>query len=218
MRKTAVVFGATGLVGKTLTDLLLFNPDYEAVITPVRQEIPVKNDKLKQISFADYQEIQHFKNDLQADDYFCCVGTTIKKAGSQSAFQKVDHDFPVSIAKLAQELAVKNLVIISSVGADAKSTNFYLRTKGEMEKSVRSIYTGNLKFVRPSLIMGDRNEKRVAEKFGVVLMSLLGWMFVGGLKKYKGIEVKNLAHAMIRATTLPADKTILEYSDLKVPF
>jgi uncharacterized protein YbjT (DUF2867 family) len=121
----------------------------------------------------------------------------------------------VQIARLAQELAVENMVVISSIGAAASSSNFYLRTKGEMEKSVRVTFGGNLKIVRPSLLVGNRDEYRFAERFSVIFMKILGWIFAGPVKKYRAISAGYVAKAMIKATGLPVDKVILESDELQ---
>jgi len=214
MKKTAVVFGATGLIGKELVNELLNNDAYEQVVAAVRKELTIQNTRLVQVIVHDFTNLPDHKRKLKATDYFCCIGTTIKIAGSQDAFRKVDLAIPIQIARLAQELEVPNLVVVSSIGADAGSGNFYLQTKGEMEQSVRSYFKGNLKFVRPSLLMGDRNDYRFGERMATVFMNALGWMFIGPLKKYRGIHANQVAKAMIRSVDLPAGKLFLESDDL----
>lgn len=214
MRKTAVVFGATGLIGIELVGELLNNDAYEQVVVAVRKELPIQNSRLVQVIVHDFTNLPDHKRKLNATDYFCCIGTTIKTAGSQDAFRNVDFGIPVQIARLAQELGVPNMVVVSSVGADAGSGNFYLRTKGDMEQSVRSCYKGNLKFVRPSLLMGNRTEYRFGERLAAVFMKALGWMFIGPLKKYRGIHANQVAKAMIRSVDLPAGKLYLESDEL----
>lgn len=187
-KKTGVVFGATGQVGKALVRLLLSDNSFERVVAVVRNFIPIVNDKLVQVKIRDYSELNNHRDELAAGIYFCCTGTTIGKAGSREAFMKVDHDLPVIIAQLANDLMVPAFVVISSIGANASSSNFYLRTKGEMEQSVRGVYTGNLKFVRPSLLMGRREEFRFGELIANGFMKIFGWFFSGPLKKYRGIH------------------------------
>lgn len=215
MNKTAVVFGATGLVGRELTRELLLDSEYESIVIVTRKELPELNPKLEQIILPDFSGLLQLQDKLAAETYFCCIGTTIKIAGTQDAFKKVDYGIPVSIAQLAQDLNVANLVIISSIGADSGSPNFYLRTKGEMENEVKRIYSGNLKIVRPSLLMGKRAEYRFTEKFAVVFMKSLGWMFIGPLKKYCGINAADVAKAMIRISFLPSGKAVYESDELQ---
>ena len=212
MKKTAVVFGATGLVGKTLVNLLASDERYDKVIQVVRNQSDIVHPKIHTIILADYSKLHQYKIMLAADDYFCCIGTTIKKAGSKKAFRSVDLKIPEYIAHLAGELSVPNLVIVSSIGADAQSRNFYLRTKGEMEVSVRNIYHGHLKFVRPSLLIGNRTEFRPAERFSIVMMKLVGWTMVGPLRKYRGIQVNKVASEMIRATEDTSPSVFIEFN------
>jgi len=210
MQKSAVIFGATGLTGKALVNELLNNPEFDKIIVIVRKEAFPTESRLQQIVLPDFSNLESIKDKLKATYYFCCIGTTIKTAGSKEAFRKVDLDIPVKIAELAQELSIPSLVIVSSIGANADSGNFYLRTKGEMEKTVRNSYTGNLKIVRPSLLMGERGEKRFGEKVAVLFMKTFAGIFSGPLKKYKGIDVSVLAKAMINASSLPVNEYVIE--------
>jgi uncharacterized protein YbjT (DUF2867 family) len=213
-KKSAVIFGATGLVGKELITLLLENKDFERIVVVVRKLLVLTNPKLKQIQLSDFSKLMDLKDRLKASVYFCSIGTTIKIAGSKDAFLKVDLNIPTKIAQLAEVLSVPSFVAISSLGASADSSNFYLRTKGEMEKAVREIYHGNLKFVRPSLLMGNRDEFRFGEKVSVIFMKAFGWIFAGPLKKYKGIYVRDVARSMIKISDLAADKMIYESDEL----
>jgi uncharacterized protein YbjT (DUF2867 family) len=215
MNKTAVVFGTTGLVGHELTTDLLRGSEYDKIITVTRKKLSEQNPKLEQIILPDFSSLLQLQDKLTAITYFCCIGTTIKIAGTQDAFKKVDYGIPVSIAQLARDLNVANLLVISSIGADSGSPNFYLRTKGEMENEVKRTYPGNLKIVRPSLLMGKRAEYRFAEKFVVVLMKSMGWLFIGPLKKYRGINAADVAKAMLKLAFLPSGKVVYESDELQ---
>jgi uncharacterized protein YbjT (DUF2867 family) len=214
MKRTAVVFGATGLIGKELIKQLLLNPQYEKITAVVRRPLNYSDSRFIEVILDDFSRLELVKNKLHATEYFCCIGTTIKKAGSQAAFVMVDFDIPLQIATMAQELAVSSLVVISSIGANANSGNFYLRTKGEMESAVRAVYKGNLKIVRPSLLIGNREEYRLAEKFSVVLMQMFDWLFIGPMKKYKGIQATVVAKAMVKSTDLAMEKVFIESDEL----
>lgn len=209
-KKRAVVFGATGMIGQELTIQLIKNTDYEAVIAVTRRKLPVTDPKLEQLLISDYSELPGLKDKLAADQYYCCIGTTIKKAGSREVFKNTDYGIPLIIAQTAEKLSVPSLVVISSIGADSRSSNFYLRTKGEMEKAVRKAYSGHLKFIRPSLLMGKRDESRFGEKAAVVFMNLFGWLFAGPLRKYRGIRAEDVASAMIKISDLPSGQMIYE--------
>jgi len=214
-RKSAVVFGATGLVGKELINALLENNDFESITAVVRKQLVLTDSKLKQIKLPDFSKLMDLRDRLKAGVFFCCVGTTIKTAGSKEEFARVDLEIPKNIARLAEALSITSLVAISSIGADANSSNFYLRTKGEMEKAVREIYHGNLKFVRPSLLMGNRDEFRFGEKVSVAFMKGFGWLFAGPIKKYRGIYARDVAHVMIKISDQTADKMIYESNELQ---
>lgn len=213
-KKRAVVFGATGMIGQELTNQLIKNTDYEAVITVVRRKLPVTDQKLEQVLIADYSELPGIKDKLRADRYYCCIGTTIKKAGSKEVFRNTDHGIPLIIAQTAEALPVPSLVVISSIGADNRSSNFYLRTKGEMEKAVREAYSGNLKFIRPSFLMGKRDESRFGEQSAIAFMKAFGWLFAGPLRKYRGIRTEDVAAAMIKISDLPPGRMIYESDTL----
>jgi len=214
LKKCAVVFGATGLVGKELVNELCAGSDFEKITAVTRKKLSISDPKLEQVQIDDFSKLIDLKDKLKAGVYFCCIGTTIKTAGSEEAFAKVDLDIPKKIAHLAETLSIPSLVVISSIGADAASSNFYLRTKGEMEKSVREIYSGKLRIVRPSLLMGNRDEFRFAEKVSVGFMKTFGWMFAGPLKKYRGIYARDVARAMIKISHFKSGKTVYESNEL----
>jgi uncharacterized protein YbjT (DUF2867 family) len=214
MNQTAVVFGATGLVGKELVFELLENNQFLKVVAVLRHDLPVSNSKLDKIPIKDYSELDIYKEKLHADVYFCCIGTTIKKAGTKEAFKKVDYEIPLQIARLAEELQIKSFVTISSVGASLDTSNFYLHTKGEMEQAIRSVYSGNLKIVRPSLLMGHRSEFRFGEKVATILMKAFGPFLFGPFKKYKAIYAWDVGRAMIKSISLSQEKIILESHEL----
>ncbi len=194
--KTALVFGATGQTGELLTDLLLLDDRYNKVKLFVRKSTNRKHSKLVEI-VNDLNDINLIKDEIIGDEVFCCLGTTIKKAGSQEAFKKVDYYLPLSIAKAAKENSVGTMVTISAVGANAKSNNFYTKTKGEVEQDIAAVGIPNTVFVRPSLLLGSRKEFRLGERIGKAVFSLINPLFVGKLKRYKAIHSETVAKAMI---------------------
>ena len=214
-RKKAVVFGSTGLVGKELVRVLIARDDYDKVIAITRKPLLISDPKLEEVHLDEFSQLADLKERLHATEYYCCIGTTIAKAGSKDFFRQVDVDIPVQIAGLAELLSIPVVVIISSIGANIASPNFYLRTKGEMEKNVREVFSGNLKIVRPSLLMGKRDEYRFGEKVSAGFMKIFGWLFAGPLKKYKGIDARHLAVSMIKISGYPPDKVIYESNELQ---
>lgn len=214
MNRRAVVFGATGLVGKEVVSCLLNDEAFSKVITVGRRRTGHDHPKIEEIIIDDFARLSDVKDQLDASVYFCCVGTTIKNAGSREAFSRVDLEIPRQIAQMAESMAVKTMVIISSLGADPGSSNFYLRTKGEMEQGVRHLYSGKLIIVRPSLLMGRRDEFRLGERVAVVFMKAFGWFFAGPLRRYRGIRSGDVAKAMIKLSAAATDKEIFESVEL----
>lgn len=213
--KEIVVVGATGLVGSKLMDLLLADVTVHRLILLSRSEVEWTHKKVQCI-IADFDNLDQYVSHVQnAHALFCCIGTTIKKAGSKEAFRKVDYQIPLNIAALAYKAGINKLIIISSLGADPKSDNFYLRTKGEMEKDIAVNYTfQKLAFLRPSLLLGQRNEIRWVERFAQLFLFLFSFLMVGRLKKYKPIADYKVAKAMISISNSFNNQKIYESEEL----
>ncbi len=197
--KTALIAGATGLCGKNLLFTLLTNKNYTRVFILVRKELAIKDPKLTQIIF-NYDNIKDFSTIPLGDEVYCCLGTTIKKAGSESAFTKVDYDYPLALAKASQQIGYKSFCIITAMGADSSSRFFYNRVKGNLEKSLTEIPFETTIICKPSLLIGDRSEFRIGELVGKYLSTFLSFLFIGSLKKYRAIQGIIVAKAMIVAT------------------
>lgn len=193
--KTALIIGSTGLIGSHLLDLLLESQEYEKVITFVKRDSGIQHPKLKQ-HIIDFDKPETYKELVVGDDFFCTIGTTIKKAGSQDAFRKVDFEYPKQFASLAQQNKVNQFLIITSLGADANSSNFYLKTKGEIQDFLKNCAFKSISILQPSLLLGNRTEFRLGEKMGVYFMKLFSFLFIGNLKKYKAIQSEAVAKAM----------------------
>jgi uncharacterized protein YbjT (DUF2867 family) len=193
--KTALVIGSTGLVGSQLLDLLLESPIYDKVIVFAKRDIAIPHPKLIQY-LIDFDNAATYKDFVKGDDFFCTIGTTIKKAGTQDTFRKVDYKYPQQFASIAVQNKVKQFLIISSLGANATSTNFYLKTKGEIENFLRTCPFENVVVLRPSLLLGNRKEFRLGEKIGAFLMKTFSFLLFGNLKKYKPIESATVAKAL----------------------
>jgi len=195
--KTALVAGGSGLVGRVCLQTLLVDPAYANAVSVSRRELPVSHPKL-------VQKVLSFENlaalDLPpVDDIFCALGTTIRKAGSQPAFRRVDYDYPLALADHALKFGAKQFVLVSSVGADAKSRNFYLRTKGELERALRRLPFKALHIFRPSLLLGKRDEFRVGESIGAIAAKLVQFAMAGPLSPYHPVSAMALGKAMVVA-------------------
>lgn len=207
--KTAIIFGVTGLTGKALLHNIVEDDRYSKIYIVTRRPCGFIHPKVEEILF-NYKDFKEMPS-IKADHVFCCLGTTIKKAGSKEAQQIIDRDFPIAIAKYAHTLGAEKMVTVSSIGADAKSSNFYLRTKGEMEEGVKSNFKHSV-FVRPSFLLGNREEMRIGEKIGIALFSIINPLLFGSLSKYKGIQVSQLSKAMINACFNKTEE-VLYYKD-----
>lgn len=214
MKKTALIAGATGLVGSYCLEYLLQSDSYEKVICVTRRAIANSCPKLQQV-IADTNNLAEKLKDIKADDVYCCIGTTIKKAGSREAFKLVDYTYVKILAEQAKMNGATSFAVVSSIGADATSSNFYLRTKGEMENAVKACGFTKTIILRPSILLGPRKEFRLGEEIGKVFMKALGFLFVGKLKRYKAIEAAQVAKALIYFTQKDfAEVKVLENDDL----
>lgn len=201
--KTALIAGSTGLVGRELLILLVENPAYEKIIALVRKKNSYQHEKLIQVE-TDFNDMSAVASSFKGvDDVFCCLGTTMKNAGSKEAFRKVDFDYPVSLARLAEKNSCSGFYCISAMGADPKSRVFYNRVKGEMEEKVSAMNIHSIIFFRPSLLIGYREEVRTGERLAVALFRALAFVFWGPLKNLKGIPAGKVATAMMKAAESP---------------
>ncbi|MBK8660055.1 MAG: NAD(P)H-binding protein [Bacteroidetes bacterium] len=198
MNKTALLLGATGLTGEQCLLGLLASERYSKVTVVVRRPLSLSHPKLHTV-LTDFKNITSIQAELKADDVFCCLGTTIAKAGSQEAFRWVDFDIPEQIAERAVAQGAQQFILCSSMGADAGSAIFYSRVKGELEQAVSNMGFKAVHIFRPSILLGDRKEQRTGEAIGRFAAEKLSFLFAGPFKKYAGTPVKVLAKKMIEA-------------------
>ena len=194
-RRTAIVVGASGLVGKQVLDILLADDYYRTVVSMTRREQDLQADRLMQY-VLDYERLDEVEELIAATDIYCCLGTTMKKAGSKEAFRKVDHDYVLDIAKIARKNDAQQFLLVSSIGANAKSKNFYGSVKGEVEEGLKEIGFPKLHIFRPSVLTGDREESRPSEKMSATMGNILKPVLVGGFKKYRPISGRVVAKTM----------------------
>ncbi|MEX0813084.1 MAG: NAD(P)H-binding protein [Chitinophagales bacterium] len=196
-KKTALIAGATGLVGNALLQLLLDDDRYSEVRVLSRSSLEIEHPKLKE-ELLQFGHLQDFAAHFEVDHVFCCLGTTIKKAGSEAAFKKVDQEYPLVMAQLAHEKKVAHFLIITAMGANSGSLIFYNKVKGQVESAIKDLKLKATSVLRPSLLLGDRKESRIGEQVGTAFMKLAAPFMLGSLKKYKAIEAKTVAKAMLR--------------------
>ena len=193
--RKAVVLGGTGLIGGELIKLLVKNSSYSEIRILGRRDVDIASSKIRFYK-VDMENLQQHESLFEVDVVFCCLGTTIKTAGTKEAFRKVDYDMVVNAAKIAEKY-IKNFILISSLGANANASNFYLKTKGEVEKMVLESNIESISILRPSILYGNRVEKRSGEKIGIAFMKFATPILQGSLKKYRGIEATTVAEAMV---------------------
>lgn len=197
--RTALVVGGSGLTGGYCLDLLLNDTAYGKVVALNRRALPITHSKLEQHT-VDFDHLQASADLIHADDVFCCLGTTIKKAGSKQAFRKVDLEYPAALAGIASANGCAQFLVISAPESSAKSPFFYGRVKAEMEQAVSAYaFSGGTYIFRPSLLVGERDEARFGEEIGIKAFTAMPFLFSGPLKKLRPIEAKAVATAMIIA-------------------
>ncbi len=212
MKKTAVVAGSSGLVGEQLVKCLALSEEYEAVTAVVRKG----SSRIYEGAFTievDYERLSAYSEELKADVVFCCLGTTLKKAGSKSGFYTVDYTFPLELAKIAAQNKSSQFNIITASGANSKSLIYYSRVKGDIEKAIVKLGIPNINIFRPSLLLGDRAEKRKGEEIGARIAKILNPLMIGRLKKFRAIQATDVANAMLNASLMEQDGVRVFESD-----
>ena len=211
--KTALLFGASGLVGSHLLDQLIKDTNYSKIKLFVRSVPEISNSKV-QIIKTDFNNLENHREDIKGDDCFFCIGTTKQNSPDKSEYRRVELEVPKQIAQIAKSNSVNSFVFISSGYADPKSSGDYLKFKGEVEEELKRLNFPKLALMRPSFLMGDRKEKRVGEKIGIFVFKQLSPLLLGPLKKMKPIHSKTVAKAMIKAANENLEKNIFESNEI----
>ena len=208
MKKTAIILGATGLTGSILLQKLIKDERYETIKLFSRSKIEDLPNKVIQFT-GNLLELHHFKADFTADEVYCCIGTTAKKTPDKTLYKKIDDGIPVAAAKLSKENNIATFLVVSAMGANKKSSVFYNKTKGDMEHDVLQQNIKNTVVLRPSLIGGERKERRILEKIGLVVFKIIQPLFIGKLKQYKIIKAESIAQAMIHLANSTSNTEVI---------
>ena len=211
--KTALLFGASGLVGNHLLNQLISNNNYSKIKLFARSTINVSDPRIEIIQ-TDFNNLENHKEDIIGDDCFFCIGTTKKNSPDKNEYKRVELEVPKQVAQIAKSNSVNSFVFISSGYADPKSSGDYLKFKGEVEEELKRLNFQKLGIMRPSFLLGDRKEKRIGEKIGIFVFKLLSPLFLGPLKKMKPIHSATVAKAMITITQNKVSKTIFESDEI----
>ena len=208
MNRTAVIAGASGLVGGYCLRALLDRPEYDHVRTIGRRPLPLTHEKLDQQT-SDFDDLRTL--DIPAGaDVFCALGTTLRKAGSKAAFRKVDLEYPKALAERAIACGAQQFLLVSSVGADARSRNFYLHVKGETERTIGAMPFRAVHIFRPGFLLGSRGEDRPGERIAAALLPRLEFLLRGNWQKYRAIPAEIVGRAM-PAAAMRSERGICVY-------
>jgi uncharacterized protein YbjT (DUF2867 family) len=195
-QRSAIVLGATGLTGRHLVERLVTDDRYGEVKLFSRRSSDHPSPKIREY-IGDILQLEQFRENFTADVVFCCVGTTSSKTSDRNIYRAIDYGIPYHAARLASKNRIPSFLVISSIGANPNSRVFYTRTKGEMEEAVLSLQLPHTYILRPSLILGERKERRWAEEAAAVIMQSVRSLMTGRLRNYRPIEAATIASAMI---------------------
>ena len=214
-KRTALIAGSTGLVGTELARLIDSDGYYEEIFLLVRHVTDRKFIRAKEL-VVDFEKLELSLSGIRADDVYCCLGTTMQKAGSKEAFYRVDYTYPLRLAEIVYRNGTEQFLIVTALGANSKSLIFYSRVKGEIEDALKKLGFPSFVVLRPSLLLGARKEKRKGEDIARKVYKYLDKIFKGPLKKYAGIEARVVAGTMLKiARQRQPGVTSLESDDIK---
>ena len=211
MKKKAIILGATGLTGSHLLKLLLEDSTYDLVKVFTRRKLPVSHPKIEE-HVVDLLKLSDYADKFTADVVFCCIGTTKAKTPNKELYRAIDYGIPVEAAKLCKQNAINTFIVISAIRANAESKVFYNRLKGEMERDVLAQQIKYTHLLQPSLIVGNRNEKRIGEDLSKQFMKIVGFLIP---PRYKMIEGKTIAQAMVQLTNKSRKEQIIPSEKIK---
>ncbi len=211
--KTALLFGSTGLVGAHVLNYLIQNSNYSKIKLFVRSFTEINNSKIEIIK-TDFNNLNKHAEDIKGDECFCCIGTTKKKSPNKNEYQKIELDIPKKIAQIAKSNSVKSFFFVSSGYANSKSSSEYLKFKGLVEEEIKNLNFDKIGIMRPSFLLGERQEERVGEKFGIIIFKLLTPILIGPLRKMRPIQSEIVARAMIKLANENIDQSIFESNEI----
>ena len=207
--KTALLFGASGLVGSHVLSQLISNNNYSKIKLFVRSSIDISDPKIEIIQ-TDFNNLENHREDIKGDDCFFCIGTTKKNSPDKNEYQRIELNIPKQVAQIAKSNNIKSYFFVSSGYANSKSSGDYLKYKGLVEEEILNLGFSKTGILRPSFILGNRKEFRLGEKIGIIIFKLLNPLFVGPLRKMRSIHSETIAIAMIKLANENIDQKIFE--------
>ena len=211
--KTALVFGSSGLVGSHLLNELIHNPNYSKIKIFVRS-LSETNDSKIEIIKTDFNNLDKHVEDIKGDECFFCIGTTRKNSPNKFEYRKIELDIPKKIAQIAKSNLVKSFFFVSSGYANPKSSGEYLKFKGLVEEEIKNLNFDKIGIMRPSFLLGERQEERVGEKFGIIIFKLLTPILIGSFRKMRPIQSEIVARAMIKLANENIDQSVFESNEI----
>lgn len=212
LKKTALIIGASGLVGRHLVNKLLDDPDFSKVTIFVRKKIEISHSKLFQ-NITDFNNLNSGSESFRGDALFCCIGTTTKQVSSKQEYRKVDYEYPLQAGKICKANNVKHFLLISSIGANINSKAFYTRLKGEIEQEIIKLDFNLTSIFRPSFLDGEREKIRLRERAGIFFVNIFSPFLIGKFKKCRAISADAVAGVMIEASKSQEEKIKIFESD-----
>ena len=194
--KTALIFGSSGLVGNHLFDYIFNDNYYQKIKLFVRSNINIKDPKVE-IIYDDFKNLDNLKNNIVGDDCFFSIGTTKKDTPNKNEYRRIEYDMPVNIARIAKLNSINSFLYISSMGANSKTSNDYLKNKGQAEDELMKLNFKKLAILRPSLLLGRRKSFRLGERIAQLIITKISFIFFGKIKKFKPIKALDVAKALI---------------------
>lgn len=212
MPNKVVIVGASGLIGSYLLDILLERLEYDEVLALVRKELPIQHRKLVQL-VVDFDRLEDYSSSINGHAVFTCLGTTRSKVPDLEAYRKIDHDYPLRLAEITKRNNIKQFHLVSSIGANPGSDNFYTRLKGEIEEDIKRVGLKCLQIYQPCVLTGNRKESRPMELFIIRVMKLVDPLLLGSLKKYRSIPAQTVAQAMFNESLKKEEGIFVHPSD-----
>jgi len=211
--KTALLFGSSGLVGGHVLNYLIQNSNYSKIKLFVRSFTETDDPKIEIIK-TDFNNLNKHVEDIKGDECFCCIGTTKKKSPNKNEYQKIELDIPKKIAHIAKSNLVKSFFFVSSGYATSKSSGEYLKFKGLVEEEIKNLNFNKIGIMRPSFLLGERQEERVGEKLGIIIFKLLTPILIGPFRKMRPIQSEMVAKAMIKLANENIDQSVFESNEI----